>query len=169
VTRPAVLEHLAGANLSPPLREEAKARAERYLQDSTQLNVASWNVVSHAKASEAAYRRALLQAEEACRLTPGDGALLNTLGVAQYRCGRYEAAAATLMKADQLNAVTYKGSIPGDLAFLAMAQHQLGQKDRARESLERLRKSMQGETWANNEEAKALALEADTLLKEGTP
>jgi WD40 repeat protein len=169
VTRSAVLEYLAGANLSQPLREEAKARAERYLQDPVRLNDASWQVVSHPKASEAAYRRALLQAEEACRLNPGDGPLLNTLGVAQYRCGQYEAAVATLTKSDQLNAVAFKGSIPGDLAFLAMAQHQLGQKEKARESLERLRKSMQSETWAKNEEGKALAQEAETLLKDATP
>jgi serine/threonine protein kinase len=39
----------------------------------------------------------------------------------------------------------------------------------AQESLERLRKSMQSETWARNEEAKAFAQEAESLLKEATP
>jgi WD40 repeat protein len=169
VTRPAVLDYLAGANLSPALREEARTRAERYLQDPVSLNDASWNVVSKPKGSEAAYRRAQLQAQEACRLAPGDGSLLNTLGVAQYRVGDFKAAVETLTHADKLNAVAFKGSIPSDLAFLAMAQHQLGQKDEAQASLERLRKSLQNETWGKNDEAKTLAQEAETLLKEGTP
>jgi eukaryotic-like serine/threonine-protein kinase len=169
VTQSAVLEYLAGANLSPPLREEAKARAARYLQDPVRLNEASWQVASQPKGSEAAFRRALLQAEEACRLAPDNGLLLNTLGVAQYRAGQYEAAAKTLMASDKLNAVANKGSIPADLAFLAMALHQLGQKEKAQAILERLRKSMQSETWAKNEEAKAFAQQAESLVKEASP
>ncbi len=49
-------------------------------------------------AAPEAYRLALQQAEAACRLEPGDGAMLNTLGVAQYRAGHYREAVATLTR-----------------------------------------------------------------------
>ena len=43
-----------------------------------------------------------------------------------------------LSKSNKLNA-TKEGSLPEDLAFLAMTQHQLGKKDEAKTTLGRLR------------------------------
>jgi hypothetical protein len=91
---------------------------------------------------------------------------LTTHGMAQYREGNYHAALDALTRADQLN----KG-IPVDLAFLAMTQHQLGQKEQVQASLTRLREIMKNERWAKDEEAKALLREAESRIasKPGEP
>jgi tetratricopeptide (TPR) repeat protein len=57
----------------------------------------------------------------------------NTLGVAQYRVGNWEDAAASLEKAKQL----HKEKFAGDWLFLAMAQWRLGQKGMANDSYNR--------------------------------
>jgi WD domain, G-beta repeat len=166
VVEPAVLDHLrSSAPLSEPVRTEALARAQRYHQDSGSLNDAGWAVVSRADATAEAYRRALLQAEEACRLAPEKGELLNTLGVALYRVGDFQAAQEKLTESDRVQAPRYKGSHPADLAFLAMAQFRLGQKDQARTTLTRLRETMQQPRWAKDAEAQNFLREAVTLLE----
>ena len=79
----------------------------------------------------------MLQAEEACRLEPNNGVFRNTLGVAYYRLGRYEDALKHLE-----SVVPNSGRDLTSLAFLAMAHHQLGQTDRSKVLLERLRMSL---------------------------
>jgi tetratricopeptide (TPR) repeat protein len=106
----------------------------------------------------------LLQAQNACRLTPDNGSYLNTLGVAQYRVGDYQSALATLTRSEKLNAVFYKGPFPGDLAFLAMAHHRLGQKEQAQSMLKRLREAIGQPKWKKDEESQAFFREAETLL-----
>src|SRR5262245_28162428 len=101
-----------------------------------QLNAASRAVARRTGAKPAAYGLALRQAKAACRLEPNSGAYLNTLGVAQYRSGKYPEALKTFMHADKINFVPpggmlRGGSDPRDLAFLAMTKFQLGQKDEA--------------------------------------
>jgi WD40 repeat protein/tRNA A-37 threonylcarbamoyl transferase component Bud32 len=152
-------------SLTPPLRAQALAYAERLSVGPDRLNQRSWLVVSQAGLTASAYQRALCQAREACRLAPGDGSFLNTLGVALYRMGDYAEAVKTLAQSDQLNQVTYKVSIPGDLAFLAMAQHRLGRKDQAQAALTRLREAMKQPQWANNGEARGFLSEAEALLQ----
>jgi WD40 repeat protein/tRNA A-37 threonylcarbamoyl transferase component Bud32 len=169
VTRAEVLECVRGdAGLSEALRREVVARAERWVQDPWALNEASWRVVVKPGATDAAYQRALRQAAEACRLREADGRLLNTHGVALYRVGDYKAAVEMLTRSDKLNTVAFKGPIPSDLAFLAMAQRRSGQGMTAQATLERLRKAMKDPRWARNEEAKAVADEAEALLKDNS-
>ena len=68
-------------------------------------------------------------------MAPDDAPILNTLGVAEYRVGRYEDALATLTRSnDLLDAPNY-----ADLAFLAMANRQLGRVEEAHAWPERLR------------------------------
>ncbi len=110
-----------------------------------------------------AYRRALRVAEVACRLAPNNGLYLNTLGVAQYRSGRYSDAVTTLMRSDQLNAQPLGGSEPADLAFLALAQHRLGQTEKARDTLRRLRETMKKPERAKNQESQGFLREAETI------
>jgi hypothetical protein len=166
LTRSAVLAYLGGDTvLSEPLRKEVRSRAERYLPDSNRFNTLSWNVARQPRASEADYRLALRQAEEACRLQPGAGELLNTLGVAQYRAGQYQKAVETLTASDKLQSRQPGGPHPVDLAFLAMAHHRLGQKERAVAQRDRLRQAMKQQDWADDEEARALAQEAEALLQ----
>jgi tetratricopeptide (TPR) repeat protein len=128
------------------------------------LNNASWPVVAKPGADAAAYRQACRQAQEACQLTADDGTVLNTLGVAQYRLEKYREAAETLLHSDQINAARFKGSVPADLAFLAMAYARLGQTDKAYDYFSRLRERMQQASWAKDQEAQGFLHEAETLL-----
>jgi tRNA A-37 threonylcarbamoyl transferase component Bud32 len=163
--------------LGEPLKSELIALAKEQRPNSEQLNTMSWAVVREANPSAAARERALRQAREACRLEPENGFYLNTLGVALYRCGHYQAALETLTQSDQRNRVTSRGSMPvdlafqamahhqADLAFRAMAHHQPGQKGLAQATLARLRAIMKMPAWAKNGEAQGFLLEAETLLQ----
>jgi WD40 repeat protein len=155
----------ADKQAAEPVRRRALELAGGYRDNPFLLNDKSWEVVAKPGASPEAYRTALRQAEEACRLVPDRGEHLNTLGVALYRNGKYREAVDTLRKADGLNAKTFDGSIPGDLAFLAMAYHKLGDAAEAEKARDRLRASMKKPAWANNGEARALSQEAEALLK----
>jgi len=72
--------------------------------------------------------RAVELAEKAIKLSPQDGNIWNTLGVAQYRAGDARAAIETLKKSMGLS----DGGDALDWFFLAMAHWQLGHKDEAR-------------------------------------
>ena len=70
----------------------------------------------------------------ASRLRPDDGAILNTLGVAQFRVGRYAEALATLRRSDELSSRRQ----PADAAFLALTLHKLGRPAEAQAEVKRL-------------------------------
>jgi tetratricopeptide (TPR) repeat protein len=114
------------------------------------------------------YEKALVQAQTACRLQPGEGAYLSTLGLAQYRLGKYAEALDTLTRSDKFHSGLPQGSQPADLAFLAMAQHRLGRKEQARATLARLGPLMKQPPWAQQEEAQRYLREAEELV-EGNP
>jgi hypothetical protein len=141
--RPAVrIRLLADETLSEPVRRRALTLAEKISESAGRLNAVSWSVVSQPGAAPEVYRLALEQAETACRLEPDNGALLNTLGVAQYRAGQYREAVATLTESDRINSGGQLGPQPADLAFRALAHHRLGERDRASADLGRLRALM---------------------------
>jgi serine/threonine protein kinase/WD40 repeat protein/tetratricopeptide (TPR) repeat protein len=78
--------------------------------------------------------RALELARKAVALLPDSAICLNTLGVAQYRAGRYAEAVATLEK----SLAAGKGESDAfDLFFLAMARYRLGEVARARADFDR--------------------------------
>jgi WD40 repeat protein/tRNA A-37 threonylcarbamoyl transferase component Bud32 len=166
VLRAAVLEYLEKApTLDEPLRRAALAAARRRYQNPDQLNTLSWQVVRRPGAEEGAYRRALLQAEEACRLAPDNGLYLNTQGVARCRAGQYPAALDTLAKSEAFSTTLFKGPHPADLAFQAMAHYQLGHKDEARAALARLRQAMKDPRWAQDAECRGFLREAEALVE----
>ena len=127
------------SELPGPVKELALACARQLKDDPGRLNEVSWSVVSRPGKDKEAYALALAQAETARRLAPDDGNILNTLGVAQYRAGKFEAALATLTKSAELN--PRGADEPADRAFIAMAHYQLGHHPEARKELDRLRKS----------------------------
>jgi tetratricopeptide (TPR) repeat protein len=150
------------------VREVALRLATQRRDNPVNLNKTSWGIVREPGAASERYRQALRWAEAACRLQPGNGNFLNTLGVAQYRVGQYRDALTTLTQAEPLNAKRYKGSFPGDPAFLAMAHFQLGQKDQAITALSRLRERMKEPRWAHDAESQAFPREAEALLQRNT-
>jgi WD40 repeat protein/serine/threonine protein kinase len=98
-------------------------------------NGAAWALVRERGRSETMYERGTRLARSACQLEPGNGAFLNTLGVAQYRLGSVVEALATLTRSNEIQ----KGKEPTDLAFLAMTYQRLGKPTEARANLDRLR------------------------------
>jgi WD40 repeat protein/serine/threonine protein kinase len=167
--KPDVLDRVRTDNaVSEEVRQEALVLAERWPEDPLSLNEASWAVVAKPGADAAAYRTALLRAEQASRMWKGNiGSQLNTVGVAQYRLGEYQKAVETLERSEKLNAETDlvdHGPCPSDLAFLAMTYHRLGQRERALNYLGRLRERMKKPQWATDEEARSFLREAEELL-----
>ncbi len=151
------------------VRQKALAFAEHYPYDPMRLNEASRKVVRQAGRDPGEYKRALRLAEVACRLAPDNGILLTTLGVAYYRTKQWQLALETLSRSERLNAKLYGASIPADLAFLALACHQLGQKDRARAYLTRLRAAVKDWLWVKDKEAQDFLREAEELMGAKSP
>jgi WD40 repeat protein len=152
----------ADARLSASVRQQALALAANFPENAYALNGASAAVVLHPRADASAYRRALLQAEAACAAAPGGNVeYLNTLGIAYYRVGKYQEAVDRLGRCNKLR----KESSPEDLAFLAMAQHQLGQAEQAQATLARLREVMKQPRWALASGVQGLLREAELALK----
>jgi serine/threonine protein kinase len=132
---------------------------------SSVLNDISWATVREPGQSADRYQRALRLSQKAVKLLPQNGMILNTLGVAQYRVGRYAEALDTLTQSDQLNRTHRKTSIPADLAFLAMTHHQLQHPDQARDFLGRLRAMLKESAHAKNKESQAFLREAEALIE----
>jgi eukaryotic-like serine/threonine-protein kinase len=153
----------------PPSPEAIRLRREALLADdrreeARRRNDASWAVVAAQGRPTEAYVRALLDAEVAVRLAPDDGMILNTLGVARYRAGKFAEALDTLSRSNELNAAGGAESMPADLAFLAMAHHRLGQSTEARAMLEKLRVAMKQVKWKDDPESRGFFREAEALI-----
>jgi hypothetical protein len=85
------------------------------------------------------------------------------LGVAHYRAARYQEALKTLKQAEKSSQSAFV-----ELAFLAMTQARLGQREEAKSTLARLREVMKKPDWANNKDAQVFIAEAVELI-EGKP
>ena len=146
--RDEVLAHLRTTrDLDESVRRQALVLTEKLTEDPLVLNWHSWIAVVEPGREESVYRLALRRAETACSLIPNHGSLLNTLGVAQYRLGMFEAAIRSLTQADQINRASQPGSNPADFAFLSMAENRLGRRDQARAALVRMRVTMSEPEW----------------------
>jgi tetratricopeptide (TPR) repeat protein len=139
------------------------AQSDQWDADPSALNQASWRVVSKADGTLQEYQEALKAAEKAVDRMP-DGAVVNTLGVAQYRVGNFEASLGTLTLADQLNSARTKNSAPADLAFIAMSHHKMGQIDKAQSTLVRLRATIKDQKEVTDED-KSFLREAEQLIE----
>jgi tetratricopeptide (TPR) repeat protein len=156
------------STLDAATREAALQIAQTTPENSGRLNAAARDVVKMRGQEHDKYSLAFRQAEAAAQAAPAIGEYLNTLGVAYYRLGDFERAVETLERSEKLNATKKEGTQPADLAFLAMAQHQLGHKKEAQATLARLREVMKQPSWAKNEEFSGFLHEAEELI-EGKP
>jgi WD40 repeat protein len=152
------------ATLNEPEREVSFQVARAYDVDAQSLNNAAWQGVVFGGWPKDIYARPLRWAEAAALSAPQDATILNTLGVAQYRAGKYAEALATLSRSEKLRAAK-DGSLPADLAFLAMAQHRLGKKEEARATLGKLRTVMQQGRRSDMAEAQSFLHEAEELIE----
>jgi tetratricopeptide (TPR) repeat protein len=128
-------------------------------------NTESWNIVSDPRRSAEQYAEALRLAAEITQIQPESGYYMNTLGVAQYRVGRFQEAVESLTRSESLNAKQIGSPHPVDLAFLAMAYHRAGKIDQANEVLARARELMKDKRWTANPESKASLSEAALLIE----
>ena len=85
-----------------------------------------------------------------------------------YRLGQFDEAVAALVLADENHVKKYGRGIPPDVAYLAMAHHQLDNEAEARAALERCREliQLQGEDQFEKDNLQYLA-EAEQLIEPG--
>jgi uncharacterized protein HemY len=89
----------------------------------------AWSFVSKGATDAYVAEMDCKAAERALRLSPKNGIIMNTLGIAYYRTGHWQDAIDTLEKSMALRL----GGDANDWFFLAMAHWQLGHKDEARQ------------------------------------
>jgi WD40 repeat protein len=147
--------------IRPEVRQQALAWTAQYReeQDPKRYHQASWQVARQPYLNAFQYRLALRQAETACRLAPKEESYWTVLGVAQYRAGRLQDARATFTRPEQL-----KQEVPVKLAFLAMTQYRLDQKEQAPATLSRLCQIIQEPRWIQDAEVHGLLREAEALI-----
>jgi WD40 repeat protein len=122
---------------------------------------ASWSIAKSPGQSAVAYRRALEHAKAACVLAPWSPRVFAALGAAQYRVGLYEEAVLSLR---QSNRMSGSFNIP-DLAFMAMAQWRLGQRQEGLSTLHELRSAI-GKREADRAIVEGNADELDAFVRE---
>jgi WD40 repeat protein len=148
----------ARPNADPAIQAACLEQAATWEEPALECNNAGFALVRDPGRPAQDYRRGLLLAQAACRRELSNGAFLNTLGVAQYRCGLMAPAHQTLTRSDALNG----GKEPSDLAFLAMAHQCLGRPTEARFLLARVRDAISRRTGL----APAQAAEDQAFLSE---
>ena len=158
---------ISAPSLRPPLRQLAIELAEHFADssDAKTFYDAAWRLLKHPHANATMCKFALSQITAACELSPNNLQYRTALGAAQYRLGRFQKellpkALATLSKC--------AAGDPTTNALLAMTQHRLDEKEKARASLARLRLIMQAPSASANTDAAALAREAGLLI-DGQP
>jgi WD40 repeat protein len=151
-------------SLSQPVRAHALELAKQYKEDPEDLNWGGRKALSQQNRASEEYRLALRQAQRAHELDPKNASYLTTVGMACYRMANYEDALKALEQAGKLHSTGDSSSDPTWLAFLAMAQHQLGKRDEAKSTFERLREIMKTPAWANDAKAQAFFREAQAYF-----
>ncbi len=116
-------------------------------------NNRAWELASSPE-SERDLTRALRLVEQAVESDPNHGVFLNTLGVVQYRMGRYDAAVTTLERSLAAGHGQFEGF---DLVFLAMAHHRLGHRGEARACYDRAMDWIESKRDLSEQDAKELA------------
>ncbi len=133
----AVLAELTDdGTLDPEVRQAAIDLVRARGDNPARLNVLAWDLVKWPGGSRGDHQRALQMAQAACAARPDSGGFLNTLGVAQYKLGQYDAALASLLRSEELFQTSIEGSDPGNLALIAMIRHHLNEPEQARKALE---------------------------------
>jgi tetratricopeptide (TPR) repeat protein len=154
-----------------PLAIEAVDVAHRLEEDlwlaETQKDLANlcWDIAKDPERSRAEYEAALQGVEAYRTQRPDVPSVINTHGVVLYRLGRYEEALEILAESDAHYSKERAGGFPHDVAFIAMAHHQLGHEAEARAALERLRQIMQQPEFADDDDAQAFRAEAELVIR----
>jgi tetratricopeptide (TPR) repeat protein len=100
-------------------------------------NLACSDVLLASDRTPEEYQRALRWAEEGQRLAPEDGGIVQNVGGALYRVGRYQEAAALCRRTYEMNLASGDG-FHYDLLFLAMSEYKMGRHEDAKVTLKRV-------------------------------
>jgi WD40 repeat protein/tRNA A-37 threonylcarbamoyl transferase component Bud32 len=158
-----VLERLRARH--DPVPPHLLALVDQHRENPDQLNKTSWAYLRRPGGSPEDLRRARRRAEAACRLDPNSAMCFNTLGVARYRLGAHREAVEALTASERIYLRDTQASHPHNLAFLAMAHHQLGDKAKAQETYRTLREMMKQKKWQPDEDTQSAWHEAEALLE----
>ncbi len=128
------------------------------------INALTWPIVRRPDLDLQLYtetREMLLPCKDDAMVNAGTA---NTIGVAQFRAGRYEEAIDSLTRADALAVAEKHGEQPGNWAFIPMAHHRLHHHELAQTTADRLRELMEDSQNAQNSESQLFLREIETLL-----
>ena len=161
-----VIDRIRGdAKLDEFLRAAALRIAERTPEQPVLLNNTSWMIAqAEAHRTPEDYRRACDMPKPPAgshRENPPSSIPSASPAIAP---GSIAMRFGDLNRSLELNPPRFGGPIPADLAFVAMAQHRLGQKTEALMTLGRLREAMSRQPWSDDDESEAFADEANALI-----
>ena len=128
------------------------------------MNQIAWFLATTPEPKHRDPPRAVELAKKAVELAPREGAIWNTLGVAQYRASEWQAAIDGLQKSMDLR----KGGDAADWFILAMAHWQLDHKEEARKQYGKAVEWMD-KNQPKNEELQRFRNEAAELLDISEP
>jgi len=117
------------------------------------------------------YEPILVKLEEANRLVPDEGTVLQALGVVQCRLGAYEDALKSLAESWRILSDLGYTSNPATVAYQAKALYEVGRIEEAKAALAKLRKQLDqaGTNWWGGRIGQALLSEMEGLLEDTDP
>jgi hypothetical protein len=126
--------------ISEPVRHQALAMTQQLENEFMLINRAIAEFLLASDRTPEEYERTLRWAEEGQRLAPEDGSIVQNVGSALYRVGRYQESAAMCQRTYEMNVKQGMLDLAQyDLLFLAMAQYKLGRHEDARATFKRVR------------------------------
>ncbi|MBL8901158.1 MAG: protein kinase [Planctomycetes bacterium] len=146
-------------------RAAAMALAFERALSPRELNQRSWKIVRQVGQGPREYAEALRSARAARRGAVDDPQVLSTLGAALYRNGDSERAIVVLRQAELSSRAREGGARPADVAFLALAHWQLGQKAEARAEKQKLERLLEDPAQRSDADALALLEEVRAVVR----
>jgi Flp pilus assembly protein TadD len=137
---------------------------EDFEEFALKLNTLAWDVVRRPGASTEAYALAVRQAQRACSLAPKDQSLVNTLGVALYRVGKYREAVPVLKKSLAMVPEKEQARDFWDLGFLALCYLHLQEPSKAHDYLQRLKAITRNQRVGDEADYQNVLEEVERLL-----
>ncbi|HWL95105.1 MAG TPA: protein kinase [Phycisphaerae bacterium] len=150
--------------LTPEIRETAINQLRRRGDHAATCNSLAWGCASSAYGSEENFTLGLKLAQAADAAMPENAAVLNTLGVAQYRLKRFDDAFRTFSKCVDLATAERGVASVADICCLAMCEFQRGRSLEAVRQLRIARELMENGPDKKNADDRRFMDEAQALI-----
>ena len=153
---------------NPALTTDNRAEAVKFLRalgdHANWMNSDAWAICRSSSVSARDYALSLRKAQVAAAMFPDDYGILNTLGVAQFRCGLFEAATSTLSKCVTHQTATRGRPHPVDLLVLSMIHARVGDEKKASDFLAQARELIHNPAITDDEDTRFFLREAESLV-----